>query len=137
MMERTLAFLSKFLQHRKRGWVLANPPYDYSHMELKELGFDQWFEEKQEELQRPDCSVARVTAVNRDSYLVRNEKSEVLAELTGAFRFSAGSSLDFPSVGDWAFVQYYNADTFAIIRGLFPGSRSCDGNPPARTSITR
>src|SRR5512136_1515678 len=89
-------------------------------MELKELGFDRWFEEKQGELQRPDCSVARVTAVNRDSYLVRNQNSEVLAELTGSFRFSAGSSLDFPCVGDWVFVQYCNADTFAIIRGLFP-----------------
>jgi ribosome biogenesis GTPase len=89
-------------------------------MELKELGFDRWFEEKQEELQRPDCRLARVTAVNRDSYLVRNQNSEVLAELTGSFRFSAGSSLDFPSVGDWAFVQYCNADTFGIIRGLFP-----------------
>ncbi len=89
-------------------------------MELKELGFDRWFEEKQEELQRPDCSLARVTAVNRDSYLVRNQNSEVMAELTGSFRFSAGSSLDFPSVGDWTFVQYCNADTFGIIRGLFP-----------------
>ena len=89
-------------------------------MEQKELGFDRWFEEKQEELQRPDCSLARVTAVNRDSYLVRNQNSEVLAELTGSFRFSAGSSLDFPSVGDWTFVQYCNADTFGIIRGLFP-----------------
>jgi ribosome biogenesis GTPase len=89
-------------------------------MELKELGFDRWFEERQEELQRPDCSLARVTAVNRDSYLVRNQNSEVMAELTGSFRFSAGSSLDFPSVGDWTFVQYCNADTFGIIRGLFP-----------------
>ena len=89
-------------------------------MDLKDLGFDQWFQDKSAELQKPDCSVARVTAVNRDSYLVRNPNSEVLAELTGSFRFSAGSSLDFPSVGDWAFVQYCNADTFAIIRGLFP-----------------
>jgi ribosome biogenesis GTPase len=89
-------------------------------MDLKDLGFDQWFQDKSPQLQKPDCSVARVTAVNRDSYLVRNEKSEVAAELTGAFRFSAGSSLDLPSVGDWAFVQYCNTDTFAIIRGLFP-----------------
>jgi ribosome biogenesis GTPase len=64
-------------------------------MDLKDLGFDQWFQDKSAELQKPDCSVARVTAVNRDSYLVRNEKIEVAAELTGAFRFSAGSSLDF------------------------------------------
>jgi ribosome biogenesis GTPase len=89
-------------------------------MELRELGFDQWFQEKQEELQRPDCSIARVTAVNRDSYLIRNQNSEVLAELAGSLRFSAESSLDFPCVGDWVFVQYCNADTFAIVHGLFP-----------------
>ena len=61
-----------------------------------------------------------MTAVNRDSYLVRNDESEVLAELTGSFRFSAEIEHDFPCVGDWALVQYCNADTFAIIHGLFP-----------------
>jgi ribosome biogenesis GTPase len=89
-------------------------------MELKELGFDKWFQSKQEELQRPDCSAARVTAVNRDSYLVRNGNSEVLAELTGKLTFAAESSMDYPCVGDWTFVQYYNSDTFAIIHSLFP-----------------
>jgi len=89
-------------------------------MELRDLGFDPWFQAKQPELQIPHCSVARVTAVNRDSYLVRNEHSEVLAEVTGNLLFSAESGLDLPAVGDWAFVQYTNSDTFAIIHGLFP-----------------
>jgi ribosome biogenesis GTPase len=89
-------------------------------MRLRDLGFDQWFQCRQEELQRPDCSVARITAVNRDSYLIRNENSEVLAELAGSLMFSAESSMDYPCVGDWAFVQYHNSDTFAIIHGLFP-----------------
>jgi ribosome biogenesis GTPase / thiamine phosphate phosphatase len=89
-------------------------------MKLRDLGFNQWFQEKQPELQLPHCSVARVTAVNRDSYLVRNETSEVLAEVTGNLLFSAESSLDLPAVGDWALVQYHNADTLAIIHGLFP-----------------
>jgi ribosome biogenesis GTPase / thiamine phosphate phosphatase len=89
-------------------------------MELRDLGFDRWLQDQQEGLQRPDCSVARVTAVNRDSYLVRNENSEVLAELAGNFLFSVESSMDLPSVGDWAFVQYHNSATFAIIHGLFP-----------------
>ena len=89
-------------------------------MELRDLGFDQWFQAKQEEFQGPDCTVARVTAVNRDSYLIRNERSEVLAELAGGLVFSAESSMDFPSVGDWAFVQCCNSDTFAIIHDLFP-----------------
>ena len=89
-------------------------------MKLRDLGFDQWFQEKQPELQLPHCSIARVTAVNRDSYLVRNETSEVLAEVTGNLLFSAESGMDLPAVGDWALVQYHNADTLAIIHGLFP-----------------
>jgi ribosome biogenesis GTPase len=101
-------------------------------MELNELGFDQWFQDRQKESQRPGCRVARVTAVNRDSYLIRNEKGEVLAELTGSFRFSAGSSSDFPSVGDWAFVQYCNADTFAIVRGMFPRKSILRRKAPGR-----
>jgi ribosome biogenesis GTPase len=89
-------------------------------MELSDLGFDQWFQEQREKLQRPDCSVARVTAVNRDNYLVRNEDGEVLAELAGVFLFSAESGMDLPSVGDWALVRYHNSGRFAIIHGVFP-----------------
>jgi len=89
-------------------------------MQLSDLGFDQWFYEQQEGLQRPDCTVARVTAVNRDNYLVRNASSEVLAEPAGVLFFSAGSSTDIPCVGDWVLVRYHNSDTFAIIHGVFP-----------------
>jgi ribosome biogenesis GTPase len=89
-------------------------------MELKTLGFDQWFQNKRSEALRPDCNVARVTAVHRDSYLVRNEDCEVPAELAGSFVYSTESSIDLPSVGDWAHVQYHNADTLAIIHGLLP-----------------
>jgi ribosome biogenesis GTPase len=89
-------------------------------MELITLGFDKWFEDKRAEALRPDCTVARVTAVHKDSYLVRNHNSEVLAELAGSFIYSAESSIDLPSAGDWALVQFHNDDTFAIIHGLLP-----------------
>ena len=89
-------------------------------MELITLGFNQWFENKRSEALRPDCTVARVTAVHKDSYLVRNNNSEVLAQLAGSFIYSAESSIDLPSVGDWALVQFHNADTFAIIHCLLP-----------------
>src|SRR5512136_1336506 len=89
-------------------------------MDLKELGFDPWFHERQKKPPRPDCRVARVTAVNRDRHLVRNESREVLAEVAGSLRFSAESAVDLPCVGDWTFVQYCNADTFAIIHSVFP-----------------
>ena len=89
-------------------------------MGLLTLGFDDWFQQKLNEAAKPDYSVARVTAVNRDNYVVTNEAGEVLAELSGRLMFSTESSVDFPAVGDWVLVQYYNADTFAIIDGLLP-----------------
>ena len=89
-------------------------------MELQKLGFNDWFKQKQKESSKLDHSIARITAVNKGSYLVRNEHSEVLSELAGEFSFSADSIIKYPVVGDWAFVQYYNDNTFAIIYDLFP-----------------
>jgi len=89
-------------------------------MELERLGFDEWFGEASERAQRPDCTPARVTAVHRDAYLVRNSSGEVPAELAGALRFSARSSLDLPSVGDWALVEHHNAGSLAIIHAVLP-----------------
>jgi len=89
-------------------------------MELITLGFDQWFEDKRSEALRPDCTVARVTAVHKNSYLVRNSNNEVLAELAGSYIYSTESSMDLPSAGDWALVRYHNDDTFAVIHALLP-----------------
>ncbi len=89
-------------------------------MTLEDLGFNSWFKEKQEALGRPDCSVARVTRVDRDRYLVRNEQGEVQAEATGKLLYAVGSPEDLPSVGDWVLVQYHNDGTLAIIHDLIP-----------------
>ena len=89
-------------------------------MELSDLGFSDWFQRKPEESGRPHSSVARVTAVDRDQYLVRNETGEVRAELSGRHAFSAEPGVGYPAVGDWAFVEYYDAGTLAIIDGLLP-----------------
>jgi ribosome biogenesis GTPase len=89
-------------------------------MKLEHLGFDAWFEERRKELQRPDCKVARITRVDRDRCLVRNEKKEVQGEPTGKLLFGVDSSQELPCVGDWALVQYYNDGDLAIIHGLLP-----------------
>ena len=89
-------------------------------MELVDLGYDRWFQEKREKLRRPDCDVARITRVDRDRYLVRNERNEVQAEPTGKLLFSSESIQDLPCVGDWVFVQYFNNGTLAIIHDIFP-----------------
>jgi ribosome biogenesis GTPase / thiamine phosphate phosphatase len=89
-------------------------------MELADIGFDSWFQKKREESQKPDFSVARITRVDRNRYLVRNEENEIQAEPTGRLLFFTDSSQDLPCVGDWAYVQYYNDGTLAIIHELLP-----------------
>ena len=89
-------------------------------MKLSNLGFDQWFEAHSNDLHQEGCGIARISAVDRGSYLIRNEIREVPAELAGKFSYQVESSVDLPCVGDWVRVQYYNDDTEAIIYGVFP-----------------
>lgn len=87
-------------------------------MKLEQLGFDDWFRETSRDVFQPGFAVARVTRVDRDRYLVRNERDEVQAEPTGKLLFSADSSQDLPCVGDWVMVQYHNDGALAIIHDV-------------------
>ncbi len=89
-------------------------------MELEDLGFDGWFRARREEAPMPECGVARVTRVDRDRYLVRNEQNEVTAEPAGKFLFHTDAQQDMPCVGDWAYVQYQNDGTRAILHDILP-----------------
>jgi len=89
-------------------------------MKLSELGFDTWFQQRRDELKKPDLNVARVSRVDRDRYLILNEQKEIQAAVTGNLLFSADSSQNLPCVGDWVLVQYYNDDTLAIIHDVLP-----------------
>jgi ribosome biogenesis GTPase / thiamine phosphate phosphatase len=89
-------------------------------MKLTDIGFDSFFQEKRSEPHRSELSIARITRVDRDRYLVRNEHDEVQAEAAGKLLFSIDSSQDLPCVGDWVMVQYYNDDTNAIIHEILP-----------------
>lgn len=87
---------------------------------LERLGFDAWFRDRQPKASQPGCSPARVTAVDRDRYLVRDAEGEIPTEVSGAFRFSVDSSLDLPCVGDWASVELHDARRLAILHALYP-----------------
>jgi len=89
-------------------------------MKLYDLGFDKWFEEHAAKLLPEDGGIARVAAVDRGSYLIRNESGEVPAELTGKLSYQTESPVDLPCVGDWVTAQYYDNDTAAVIHGVFP-----------------
>ena len=74
-------------------------------MNLEKLGLNPWLKDKVDPAKLHDYQIARVTAVNKDNFILKNEKNEVLAELTGKFLFNVESSLHTPTVGDWVYVQ--------------------------------
>ena len=89
-------------------------------MELTELGLTEWFQKKFDNINQPGHSLARISAVDKEKYLVVCEKGELQAEIIGKLRFEAQSGLDFPTIGDWVSVQYFNNDSLAIIHGILP-----------------
>lgn len=64
--------------------------------------------------------IARVTAVDRDQYLVRHAESEVPAKLTGRAIYDSESPADMPCVGDWVHVEYYDSGAHASILDVLP-----------------
>ncbi len=89
-------------------------------MKLHDLGFEKWFETHASELRREVSDIARVSAVDRGAYLIRNESGEVPAELTGKLSYMIESPVDLPCVGDWVAIQYYDNAMAAVIHGVFP-----------------
>lgn len=89
-------------------------------MGISDLGYDSWCAENYRDRIGPGFTLARVTRVDRDRYLVRGEQAEVQAEATGKLLYSTGSSDDLPCVGDWVLVQYHNDGTLAIIHEVLP-----------------
>ncbi len=87
---------------------------------LKKLGFDDWFVTHKAEMPAGASSIARVSAVDRGAVLIHNGAAELPAEFAGRFRFDAASAADLPCVGDWAWVQYHNGGTTAVIHGILP-----------------
>jgi len=89
-------------------------------MKLRDLGFDEWFEAHAAESGGEGFDFARISAVDRGSYLIRNGSGEVPAGLAGKLSYLIESPADLPCVGDWVTVRYYNDGMEAIIYGVLP-----------------
>ena len=88
-------------------------------MILEHLGFDPWFAAHAPESQPEGCAIARVCAVDRGSYCLRNESGDVPAELSGKLLYQSERATDLPCVGDWVTAQYYDHGRAAIIHQVF------------------
>jgi ribosome biogenesis GTPase len=101
-------------------------------MDIRALGLNSWFEDSLDKDKLSEYQLARVIAVDKDSFIVRGETSESRAELTGKLLYSASSSLDYPTVGDWVYVQYFNDDSFAVIHEIIPRKTLLKRKAPGR-----
>ncbi len=89
-------------------------------MELKALGLSNWFRDRIRGTMLEDYQLARISAVDKESYIIIGVSGECRAELTGKIMYAAGSPIDYPTVGDWVYVQYFDENTFAVIHEIVP-----------------
>jgi len=88
-------------------------------MKLEDLGYNNKLEKFRIEHNLEKLDIGRVIAEHKERYIVRIDKGEVEAEITGNMRFTARSREDFPAVGDWVALATYDID-FAIIHAILP-----------------
>ena len=90
-----------------------------TEMKLKDLGYNEHLEKLRIENDLKDFEIGRVISEHKERYIVKSEKGESEAEITGNLRFSASSREDFPAVGDWVALIHYDPD-FSIIHKILP-----------------
>jgi ribosome biogenesis GTPase len=105
---------------RRRAFGKAAAFRQIAAMELDALGLDRESADQARERCGPGSFVARVTAVDRARYLIRDEHGERPAELTGRFEFEAESPADLPCVGDWVCARDSDGGSLASIHRVLP-----------------
>jgi ribosome biogenesis GTPase / thiamine phosphate phosphatase len=88
-------------------------------MILAELGYNTSFDEFVKENNLVEFEIGRIITEHKERYIVKTEKGEYEAEITGNMRFTAQNREDFPAVGDWVAITTYDTD-FAIIHKILP-----------------
>jgi len=88
-------------------------------MKLEDLGYNDKLEKLRNENNLKDFEIGRVISEHKERYIVKTEKGELEAEITGNLRFSSKSREDFPAVGDWVALTTYDSDS-AIIQIILP-----------------
>ena len=85
---------------------------------LKQYGFDTFFIKEFETFRRSGFEPGRVTAENKQRYIIATEYGEIPGEVTGKFMFNADTSSSFPKTGDWAAISYFREENKCIIHNV-------------------
>ncbi len=86
------------------------------HLELRELGWSDWFEQSAEG--KPANSTARVVAVDRDLLLLVDQTGHFRAKLAGSFRHRHQLAHEFPCVGDWVHLEKPEGSDLGIVHAV-------------------
>ncbi len=85
---------------------------------LTQLGFNSWFIDHLDSDKQASHQIARVISVHKDSYVISKGETLAFAELSGHLSYTAESSLDLPTTGDWVYADFYDDETHAIIHDV-------------------
>lgn len=99
---------------------------------LIKLGFDQFYLDHAAPERLKGLEIARVVAVHKESYSISDGENKVLAELVGKLQYAAVSPIDYPTVGDWVAVNFFDDKTFAIIHEVLPRKSLLKRKTPGR-----
>lgn len=89
-------------------------------MNLIELGWDSVWDELFQAVSNIEYCVGRVSAEHKHLYRVFTEQGEILAQVSGRFRYAAHGRWDFPVVGDWVVIASDSDDDRGIIWSVLP-----------------
>ncbi len=88
-------------------------------MKLKDFGYNENIKKLRSEMNLENFDIGRVSAQHKNKYIVKTEKGDIEAEITGNLRYSADDSEDYPAVGDWVFLMVYDT-SLALIYKIIP-----------------
>ena len=86
-------------------------------MILEDLGYNDKLEKLRNDNNLKEFEIGRVISEHRERYIVKTERGEFEAEITGNLRFSSKSREDFTAVGDWVAITIHDSD-FSIILSI-------------------
>lgn len=89
-------------------------------MNLEKLGWDSFFEYNFTSYRQEGYTAGRVCAEHKNMYKLYTDFGEVMAEISGKFRFNAEGYDSFPAVGDWVVIRILSNERRAIIHAVLP-----------------
>lgn len=88
-------------------------------MNLEDLGYNDRLEKLWNANTLKGFEIGRVISEHKERYIVKTEKGEFEAEVTGTLRYLSKTRESFPAVGDWVAITIHDSD-FSIIHSVLP-----------------